>query len=143
MVSYFHLHRADIPNCYDSIYRPLPHLRVWYSRCICGHKSSHLSPPLSLDRLAGLSMPSMPRPLWLPPGIIPNTRGISFATLWYRLTLIWADIPNCRRSVYRPLPRLLVWYSRSLSTLIQADSPNYPVMSPLTPHGLIAPTIRW
>ena len=33
---------VDIPNCYGSIYRPLPHLRVWYSRCICGCKLSHL-----------------------------------------------------------------------------------------------------
>ena len=67
--------------------------------------------------------------LRLPPGIIPDTRGISFATLWYRLTLIWADIPNCRGSVYGPLPHLLVRYPCPLSTLIRADSLNYLVMS--------------
>ena len=48
--------------------------------------------------------------------------------------LHWADIPNYRGSVSRPLPHLLVRYSRPLSTLIRADSPNYPMMSPLTPH---------
>ena len=88
---------ADIPNCYRSVYGPLPHLQVWYSLCIRGYKSSHLSPHLLLDRLADLSQPS-----------IPSASGSPLVSSHPH----WADIPNYRGSVYGPLPHLLVRYSR-------------------------------
>ena len=116
--------RADIPNCYENVYGPLPHLQVWYSLCIFGYKSSHLSSPLLPVRLASLSPPSIPK--------------------GYQMHLVsfhphWVDIPNCCGSVCGPLPHLLVRYSYPLSTLYRADSANYPVMSPLTPRGPILP----
>ena len=116
--------RANIPNCYGSICGPLPHLRVWYSRCIHGYKSSHLSPPLLPDSLVGLSPPSMPRVLRLSPGIIPDTRDISFCCPLVSSHPHWADIPNYRGMVHGPLPHLLVRYSCHFLPS-WTDSPNY------------------
>ena len=90
--------RPCIPFGCQNLCRPMPSNRVKPPSAPGRIFAQAGSPNYSFDkRVSFVYRFSMPWALRLSPSIIPDTRGIFFATPWYHISsCIRVDMPNCR-----------------------------------------------